>query len=154
MLEVIRNTSATGDLHRVFITTGTPDRGEELAFAKDISQDPRFSDIIGFTERELRDLIQRTITHKRCRSTEEALGRQLAETYKRFDFNSITNKYVLPPNVSLFYLNAWQRTQQPPQVPFESMNHIDSHYVIETKLKSSFVLDLIIKLTQNCPPLR
>lgn len=89
-----------------------------------------------------------------CRSTEEALCRQLAETYKKFDFNSITNKSVLPPSVCLFYLNAWQRTQQPTQVPFESMNHIDSHYVIETKIRSSFVLGPIIELTQNCPPLR
>ena len=40
--------------------------------------------------------------------TEEALCRQLAETYKKFDFNSITNKSVLPPSVCLFYLNAWQ----------------------------------------------
>lgn len=154
MLEVIRNTTATGALRRVFITTGTPNGREELDFAKDISQDPVFSDIMGFTERELRDLIQRTIDLKRCRSTEEALCRQLSETYKKFDFNSITNKSVLPPNVCLFYLNAWQRTQQPPQVPFESMHRIDSHYVIETKLKSSFVLGPIIELTQNCPTLR
>ena len=60
MLEVIRNTTATGDLRRVFIiTTGTPNGREGLDFAKDIPQDPVFSDIIGFTERELRDLIQR-----------------------------------------------------------------------------------------------
>ena len=60
MLEVIRNTTATGDLRRVFIiTTGTPNGREGLDFAKDIPQDPVFSDIMGFTERELRDLIQR-----------------------------------------------------------------------------------------------
>lgn len=52
---------------------------------------------MGFTERELRDLIQRTIDLKRCRSTEEALCRQLAETYKKFDFNSITNRSVCRP---------------------------------------------------------
>ena len=154
MLKVIRNTTATGDLRRVFITAGTPDGIEDLDFAKDISQDPAFSDIMGFTERELRDLIQRTIDLKRCRSTEEVLCGQLAETYKKFDFNSITNQSVLPSSVCLFYLNAWQRTQQPPQVPFEAMNHIDNHYAIETKLKNSFVLCPIIELTQNCPPLR
>ena len=78
---------------------------------------------MGFTERELRDLIQRTIDLKRYRSTEEALCRQLAETYKKFDFNSITNRSVLPPSVCLFYLNAWQRTQQPSQLPFESVSN-------------------------------
>ena len=82
------------------------------------------------------------------------MERQLAETDKEFDFNSITNKSVLPPSVCLFYLNARQRPQQPSQLPFQSMNHIDSHYEIETKLKASFVLAPIIELTQNCPPLR
>lgn len=153
MLQAIRNATAAGDLHRVFVTASTADGAEYLDFATDISKDPAFNDIMGFTQRELPDLIRRTVDLKRCRTTEEYLCRQLAKTYKRFYFNSTTHESVLPPSVCLFYLNTWQRTQQPPEVPFESMNHIDNRHVVDTKLKNLFVLGPI-NFTQNCPPLR
>ena len=139
-MKAVRIAIEEGCVRRLFVTTSAYDGIDKLTFATDITHHPAFSNLLGFSAAELRELIRQAIDTEAYQTTTDAVFRQMMEIYKRFKFSAKTQDWVFPPTVSSYYLATWQRIQRTPLTLFEPLNNVDYRYVVEDKLKEQFIL--------------
>ncbi len=112
-------TETDGAVARIFITGVTKISLDSMTsgfnIARDITNDPRFATMFGFTEEEVRQIIPQAVDmHSYGESTETVLER-MKELYDGYIFNQESGTTVFNPSMSLYYLDSISVTNSEPK---------------------------------------
>jgi len=117
--EVLKTGARDGIIDRMFITGVTPITLDSFTsgfnIAKNLSLDAQFHDMLGFTENEVRVLIE--IICSDCDKDFDEVYKQMTSYYNgyRFSITKDENGRLFNPNMVLYYLSDYHRYNQAPR---------------------------------------
>ena len=130
---VLKGEASGGVLSRIFMTGVTSLSVDSVSsgfgIQLNISQLPIFADAAGFTERELRALIRRTLDLPALGLTEEELIERMHDYYNGYRFSPQSDLSVYNSSMCLHYLAAFQMTGEEPLSIFDPSVGVDINKV-------------------------
>ncbi len=107
-----------GIVSHVFITGVTSLQLDSMtsgfSIAKNLSTDPRFSSMFGFTDEELRNLIPQLVDLKRAGKTLDEVFSRMKELYNGYHFSSSSQTSVFNASMCLYYLDYLSVSNEEP----------------------------------------
>ncbi len=136
--EKIKDGTAEGVIQRFFATGVSPITLDSLTsgfnIAEDYTRDIWFNEIMGFTEKEVRYLIDETLPNM-SQTEKDSIYGEMKKYYNGYLFCEDTDVRVFNSNMSLSYLAAYARNNKPPRTLLNTS--IASDY---SKLRKLFAL--------------
>ena len=103
-------TSLNCPVSRIFITGVAPISIDSMTsgfnIAQNITTEPKYAAMFGFTEDELKKLIDETVDFTVCKQSRESIFRRMKDLYDGYSFSIQNGEHVFNPSMSLYYLNA------------------------------------------------
>ena len=114
----LKDLATNGPIARIFITGVTSIQLDSMtsgfSIAENLTTDPEFATMFGFTETELRDLILQIVDLKKCGKTLDDVFSRMKEWYNGYCFNAKRNETVFNASMCLNYLKQISRTGEEP----------------------------------------
>lgn len=85
-----------------------------ISIAKNLSTDPRFSSMFGFTDEELRNLIPQLVDLKKTGKTLDEVFSRMKELYNGYHFSSASQESVFNASMCLYYLDYLRVSNEEP----------------------------------------
>ena len=130
----LKKATSGGSIKRIFVTGVTiislDSMSSGFSIGQDISVEPEFADLFGFTEPELRMLITATIDLKKCGKTVEQVVSRMHDLYNGYRFSPKSTTSVFNAALSVYYLDSLQRTGTEP------IKLLDRNVINYTKIKN------------------
>ncbi|MDG4550842.1 MAG: AAA family ATPase [Candidatus Contendobacter sp.] len=109
LFKVIKSGASGGGIDRVFLTGVSPvvlsDITSGYNVAEDLSNDPDYHDLCGFTEPELRAALDAVATARRLEADQAAIALDLMrDFYNGYRFSSQRDERVYNPTLALYFL--------------------------------------------------
>ena len=115
----LKDLATNGPIARIFITGVTSIQLDSMtsgfSIAENLTTDPEFATMFGFTETELRDLILQTVDLKKFGKTLDEVFSRMKEWYNGYCFNAKRNETVFNASMCLNYLKQISRTGEEPE---------------------------------------
>lgn len=110
---VLHDAAMDGLLSRLFICGVTDTSLEAITTSfpslQDLTDDPAYEALFGFTENELRTLLDETLDFSELSISRKDLLTRLMTWYGSYRFAPGSQSVVLNPSMCLFYLHQWKR---------------------------------------------
>lgn len=110
---VLHDAAKDGQLSRLFICGVTDTSLEAVTTCfpslQDLTDDSNYEALFGFTENELRTLLDETLDFSKLAISREDLLTRLMTWYGSYRFAPGSQSVVLNPSMCLFYLHQWKR---------------------------------------------
>ena len=114
----LKDLATNGPIARIFITGVTSIQLDSMtsgfSIAENLTTDPEFATMFGFTETELRDLILQTVDLKKFGKTLDEVFSRMKEWYNGYCFNAKRNETVFNASMCLNYLSSVAETGKEP----------------------------------------
>ncbi len=114
----IKTRADAGFVQRVFITGVTTISLDSMtsgfSIATDISQDPRYADITGFTADELSNIINECVDAEAVKESPAEILHRMKDCYNGYRFSPISDVSVFNSSMCLYYLRSLVQTHQEP----------------------------------------
>jgi hypothetical protein len=112
LFKVIKSGASGSGIDRVFLTGVSPvvlsDITSGYNVAEDLSNDPDYHDLCGFTETELRAALDAVATARRLEADQVAIALDLMrDFYNGYRFSSQRDERVYNPTLALYFLKQW-----------------------------------------------
>lgn len=134
----LKKATSGGSVKRIFMTGVTiislDSMSSGFSIGQDVSLEPEFADLFGFTEDELRNLIPATIDLKACGKTIEQVVSRMHDLYNGYQFSPKSDISVFNASLSIYYLNSLKRTGTEPT------KLLDRNVINYTKIKNLLLL--------------
>lgn len=112
-------TDTDGAVARIFITGVTKISLDSMTsgfnIARDITNDPQFTAMFGFTEDEVRQIIPQVADLHRYGKSAETVFERMKELYDGYLFNQECRIHIFNPSMILYYLSGIARTNSEPR---------------------------------------
>lgn len=93
--------------------------------ATNITNEPEFAGMMGFTDEELRRLIPQVVDLKRCPVSTEKIFSRMKKLYDGYRFSADSDITVFNPSMCLYYLNALANKQKEPSILLDPSFSLD-----------------------------
>lgn len=125
----LKEQTASGIVSRIFITGVTSLSLDSISsgfgIQKNITQLPAFASAAGFTESELRHLIEQTMNLANSGMTPETLISRMRDYYNGYRFSPQSPLSVYNASMCLYYLSALQDTGEEPPILLDPSFSVD-----------------------------
>ena len=150
----LKKATSGGPVKRIFMTGVTvislDSMSSGFSIGQDISVEPEFADLFGFTEKELRGLVAETLDLKACGKTMDQVISRMHDLYNGYQFSPKSDVSVFNSALSVYYLDSLQRTGAEP------IKFIDRNVIPYTKVKTllqlgdqAYVKDIVGKILEG-----
>lgn len=112
--EELKNGTQMG-IGRIFVTGVSPISLDSMTsgynISTNLSLDPRYNEMMGFTSEEVNNLISMIDTIANPQDT----LLEMKQHYDGYRFSKFANKHIYNPNMALYYLDSYQSMGNPPE---------------------------------------
>ncbi|HBN74208.1 MAG TPA: hypothetical protein DD376_05860, partial [Sutterella sp.] len=124
-----------------------------FSIAENLTTDPEFATMFGFTETELRDLILQIVDLNKCGKTLDDVFSRMKEWYNGYCFNPETKESVFNASMCLNYLKTLARQNREPRSMLDSSvaNNLDKIEAILSLGNPEFVRNIVNQALAHQP---
>ena len=153
----LKDLATNGPIGRIFITGVTTIQLDSMtsgfSIAENLTTDPEFATMFGFTETELRDLILQTVDLKKFGKTLDEVFSRMKEWYNGYCFNAKRSETVFNASMCLNYLKQISRTGEEPEDMLDPSvaNSLDKIEAILSLGDKTLVKDIVNRALNHEP---
>ena len=153
----LKDSATNGPIARIFITGVTSIQLDSMtsgfSIAENLTTDPEFATMFGFTETELRDLILQTVDLKKFGKTLDEVFSRMKEWYNGYCFNAKRSETVFNASMCLNYLKQISRTGEEPEDMLDPSvaNSLDKIEAILSLGDKTLVKDIVNRALNHEP---
>ncbi len=153
----LKDLAANGPIGRIFITGVTTIQLDSMtsgfSVAENLTTDPEFSTMFGFTETELRNLIGQVVNLKQYGKSLDEVFSRMKEWYNGYCFNTKKSETVFNASMCLNYLKQIRQTGEEPDdmLDVSVANSLDKIEAILSLGDASLVKEIVSRALNHEP---